>query len=156
MILKLNAQGPVALASSFTPDVTGGKERAVGDPKKVKPIVLIPGINTIPDEEWNTLKKNPVIKQMLEEPDEGQAKLVAVTDTKTDKKSDIGADKGTPCENDLLVLNVDDARKLVRKTMNKDLLDRWEAEELGGKSRTVILATLKKQLEKLKPHHKGE
>lgn len=139
MLVKLNKLGPVALATAFIPN------KKTADPsagQNIKPRVLVPGINDIPDEEWAALKENPTIKRFLEEDDDGHCVLVVKTQP---KKGDKTAGKGGETPDLLNEMTADQARKIVRQTLNKPLLERWKEAD----SRNTVIKIIDKQLAKL-------
>jgi hypothetical protein len=94
----------------------------------VDEITLKPGLNSVPEDKWILAKKMPIVISELEE-----EVLVEVSGSSL-------ADHSVP-----------KAQKLVRECNDKDLLEKWKAEE----TRPSVVAAINEQFKKFDPAPKG-
>jgi len=150
MLIEVTGKGPVAIAGSLTRDE---KQRAVKEASKgqnrkdarlatkalSKTLVLIPGVNTIPDEMWENLKKNENIEQMLSD------ERLKVVPSEQDAEEIKNVKEGEAQAKDLSGIKGKDAVAIVEKCLNKELLEDWANNE----SRVHVKRAIEIQLQKL-------
>ena len=98
-------------------------------------IRLMPEVNQVLASDWDLVKDNPTIKTMLE-----LGKLEVVETQNTQHVEDSAMD-----ECPLLGMHYKVALKLVKETVDRDLLKKWQHASLGG----AVSKAITEQLEKL-------
>lgn len=96
-------------------------------------ILLMPGVNTPKKEEWDKVKTNPIVKQMIED---GKIEVVEAEKADSEEKE---------VSTSLALLHVKTAEKLVKETLNRDILKTW----LSTEKRPSVLKALNEQLDKV-------
>lgn len=147
MLVQHNGLGPWGIGHP-NPELGEGKNGwKPGKKINTQVTVVVPGINRIDDKFWNTIKGNPDVQRRLEADDEGRPMLMVISekagDTKKAKELGHHAD---------LLFPDDKAEKIVRKCLNKPLLEEWKRSD----KRPNIQFACQDQLEKLKIPTKGK
>ncbi len=143
MLVQHNGKGPLGIGHP-NPELAEGKNGwKPGKKINTKVTVCVPGVNRLDDKFWGTIKNNPQIKRMLE-PDEedGRSMLLVVTE----KTGDTKKAKELGQHPDLMLETDEMTEKVVRRCLNKPLLEEWRKTD----SRPMIQYACMEQLEKLK------
>lgn len=142
MLCKYNGQGPLSIGHGIPYEP---KNKAGG--KVVTRLqVLIPGVNMLPDEFWATeCLKNKTIKGMLKPDPDGKVLLQVLAET-TESAEAIKKAAEKHVAQELAHLDETEGAEVVGMTLNKGLLDKWNATE----SRPMVRMAITNQLEKLK------
>lgn len=116
----------------------------VGDLKHLKP-----GLNEFPKAVWETHKKHPVVKFMIESGDIEEVTAKTEPTTPKAKPKVVGKDD-TPI--DLKELNAAKAIEFIELTTDMKMLERWEAAE----TRVKVKKALDKQIAKVDPRKQSK
>ncbi len=105
--------------------------------KAISPVqvTLVPGVNSIPDADWEKCQSHPTVKAMMED---GDIELV-------EAKGEVTADDKKNGAPDLKGYNAKEAAKAVKATANPDLLEEW----LKMESRSSVKKAIVDQLAKI-------
>lgn len=117
---------------------------AIGDPtnKTGKVIVCLPGVNTIPDNIWEIIAKNPAVQAKMKPNAEGKILVEVLAEKTPDAKAAEKAGEAV----DLSGMKPAEAVTIVNQCLNKELLEQWMDQDARPKVQRAIL----KQLEHLK------
>lgn len=131
-LLRLGGSGVFTAAKADAAELAElAKHAAAGTPKAVSGVagglVLMPGVNEVDPEDWKEALKMATTGHMLKE---GILELVGGEDAKIEGLSDVK-------ENEAL--------KIVRETLTKDLLEEW----LHDEKRPRVKSEIERQLKKL-------
>jgi hypothetical protein len=136
MLVKWNGVGPLSI----------GDPRPGSNYKMAAVIVLTPGVNKLEDEVWKRSAENPQIKRLIKL---GKKKggLEIVTDVMGDKEQAAAAKKAEDKQIaiDLSGFADKEAADIVRKTLNKELLEQWAESD----NRPLVRRAVEKQLKTL-------
>lgn len=94
----------------------------------VDDLILLPGLNVVPDAKWGKIRKHPVIAAMIEEG----------TFEEMDEMSDDAPDEAAEGDESgdleaLKAMNVANASALIKETSNLELLKKWREIETRAK-----------------------
>ena len=106
-------------------------------------VKLKPGLNEFPSKVWKLWEKHPIVVGMIEDGDIELVNLKSEAKGKAKPKV-IGKDDK---ELRIKELSAKDAIKVVKETFDRDMLERWQAEE----TRHTVKKELDKALEKFAP-----
>jgi len=109
-----------------------------GKPFASRTVNLIPGINTIDDNDWPKIKDHPMVLMALEN-------KVLIIVTKADADIEKSVEAGVSPQLASLKGKVQEKISVIGKCLNKELLEKWAEEEMSPK----IQAALQKQLKVL-------
>ncbi len=108
--------------------------------KGSKPILAIPGINSIKDEDWTELHKNPSVQAMLKKKRLVEYKSISGTELTKAKKQ---IPEGVYVHQDFLGMEEDDAVEIIKKCLFLPLLKDW----LDGEGRPKMQRALHEQID---------
>lgn len=131
MLIELTGLGPWGIGHK------GANKLGVKGRVLTEVTVCVPGINHLKDDFWAEIKSNPDVKRRIED-----RKVFVITEKDPDPKK--AEEKGFATE--LAEMSSEEAEKVVKKCLNKPLLDKWRKEE----TRPRVLESVKDQLEELK------
>lgn len=101
---------------------------------------LIPGVNEVSDKVWDSVKDNPLVKARLSN---GEIVLMKVsTQAPQDSKA---SQAGAPAAYSLAELNANEAKEIVKETLDLKLLEAWKEKE----TRKAVVTAIEKQIESL-------
>lgn len=139
MLVEWKGQGPL----SFTkPNPTIRRDNKTGKSFKTvltsgDVVIMVPGINPLPTDFWKSLERNRNVQRMISD---NQLSVIREDDGDPEKAKKEGVSV------ELQGLDVAASCDIVKKVMNKKVLDKWFEEE----TRRKVIVTIERQLDTLK------
>jgi hypothetical protein len=137
MLVKWNGQGPLSI----------GDPRTGSNYKLAAVIVVLPGVNKLPDDVWlRAMKKgeeNPVLARLLKKGSKGGLEIVRGIEDEKTKAANAKRAEDKSESPDLVGLTPEKAVRIVKQTLNKDLLEQWAESDNRPAVRRAVEQQLK-------------